>query len=178
VTDAYEGLASRGANVSVIFDFTLSISAATIRVGQNLTIGVQSTASGLTYAYTGLPPGCTPEDAPTLTCSPSVVGTYSVEVTVTDGAGNSASRAFLIDVVAAPSPLPRDNGTPASPTAVSTAPSMNYLLLFAIAAFSSIVGGVVVALGGWWLRRPPRRSERRSAGSSDDDPLRPGGTKR
>jgi PKD repeat protein len=104
VTDGYPGAASATVNVTVIFEFTLSVSTTTLQVGQNVTVGVQSAtpATDLTYSYSGLPPGCASENTAQLTCSPTATGNYTVTVTVTDVAASvSASHKFSLDVVAA-----------------------------------------------------------------------------
>jgi YVTN family beta-propeller protein len=50
-----------------------------------------TTASGgngaPTYTWSGLPPGCTSLNASTVTCTPTVAGTYQVVVTVNDSSG-------------------------------------------------------------------------------------------
>jgi hypothetical protein len=50
------------------------------------------------YAYTGLPPGCSSGNAATLTCTPSQAGTYNVTVTVTASAGGSAQGSLALTV--------------------------------------------------------------------------------
>ncbi|MDG6913540.1 MAG: hypothetical protein JRN35_10750, partial [Nitrososphaerota archaeon] len=44
----------------------------------------------VTYAYTGLPKGCTSADVSTLICTPARSGTFAVQVYVNDSAGHSA----------------------------------------------------------------------------------------
>jgi DNA-binding beta-propeller fold protein YncE len=53
----------------------------------------------LTYTYSGLPPGCTSENASQVTCSPTSTGPYAVEVSVTDSAGGEVSASYNLDVV-------------------------------------------------------------------------------
>jgi PKD repeat protein len=104
VTDAFPGVGNATVRVSVIFEFTLSVSTVTPQVGQNVIVGVQSATPGtdLTYSYSGLPPGCVSANTPELTCTPSGTGNYTVTVTVTDVAARvSTSRTFSLDVVAA-----------------------------------------------------------------------------
>jgi YVTN family beta-propeller protein len=52
----------------------------------------------LSYSYAGLPPGCTSVDRPTLSCAPSVAGTYSVRLIVTDDLRVQAVGAVAIVV--------------------------------------------------------------------------------
>ena len=52
-----------------------------------------------TYSYTGLPTGCTNLNTSRLNCTPSVTGTFTVNVTVTDtggGKGTSNNIAFVV----------------------------------------------------------------------------------
>jgi ferredoxin-NADP reductase len=62
----------------------------------------------LTYAYGGLPFGCSSQDSATLTCTPTVAGTYSITVVVTDAASRTTSAAVSLTVgqaVASPPPM-------------------------------------------------------------------------
>jgi hypothetical protein len=158
VTDGYPGAATAAVNISVVFDFTLYISAATVAVGHNLTIGVLSTASGLSYSYTGLPPGCMPANSALLTCSPTAIGNYSITVTVTDAAGNSASRTFRLDVTATggTAPVgntPPKNGTTTPKSSGSPAWPMGDLLLVGV----GVLVGVLIAGAAFWRWHRPAR---------------------
>jgi Putative Ig domain len=53
-----------------------------------------------TYAYTGLPSGCTTANTSALSCTPETSGTYNVTVTVTDGGGSHAAASAKLDVSA------------------------------------------------------------------------------
>ena len=142
VTDGYPGSATATVNVTVIFEFSLSVSTLTPLVGQTVTVGVLSATptTDLTYLYTGLPPGCPSENASRLTCTPTAPGRYTVTVTVTDVPAEMAtSRQFSMDVgaMSPPSPWPTD------------------LLLVGLGALGLVAA---VAAGRWWLRRPPGRT--------------------
>ncbi|MDE1821922.1 MAG: hypothetical protein KGJ23_12160 [Euryarchaeota archaeon] len=63
------------------------------------------------YAYAGLPPGCTSRNSASLSCAPSVAGTYSVSVWVNDTVGNSVQGALQLSV----DPLPSIGSFSASP---------------------------------------------------------------
>ena len=53
-------------------------------------------SNNLTYAYTGLPPGCASQNSTYFFCTPTANGTFVVELTVTDAYGNaSTSNATL-----------------------------------------------------------------------------------
>lgn len=145
VTDPYPGFGTASINVSVIFEFTVSVSTVTPQVGQNLTLGVQSStpAADLTYSYSGLPPGCVSANTPELTCTPTEPGSYTVTVTVTDAAAAvSTSHTIILDVVTAP-------GSTHSPTQTSNTSSGNsYLgpLELGLAVGAAIGALVVVAV--------------------------------
>lgn len=51
-----------------------------------------------TYTYAGLPPGCSSQNVPSLTCTPTASGTYPISLTVTDSAHHSSSSAENITV--------------------------------------------------------------------------------
>lgn len=82
----------------------LSISPGQIDEGQS--IHVSTTASGgdpspsYGYEYSGMPDGCSFDEAPSFSCTPSQSGSYSIYVNVTDGTGNwtdSSSVALTVD---------------------------------------------------------------------------------
>jgi DNA-binding beta-propeller fold protein YncE len=72
---------------------SLSASSALPVVGRTVTLRADVTGGSDSYVYTysGLPPGCTSIDSPTLVCQPTQVGLYHPVVTVTDSSGVSVS---------------------------------------------------------------------------------------
>ncbi|MGI0132629.1 MAG: hypothetical protein ACREDK_06010 [Thermoplasmata archaeon] len=50
------------------------------------------------YTYSGLPPGCPSSNAPSIPCTPSQAGVYSVVATVRDIAGQTATETLAFDV--------------------------------------------------------------------------------
>ncbi|EQD43675.1 Ig family protein [mine drainage metagenome] len=180
ITDGYLGMANGTINVTVIFAFTVSVSTITPAVGQNVTIGVQSTASGLTYAYSGLPPGCTSQNTSLLTCSPTVAGNYTVKVTVTDAAGDATAHTFQLDVVAASptGPPPGGNNTPPGRNGTTvppgSTPPVPLLTAIAIGIVALVVGAVAVVGFSRYRRRATRPhqtlSEAEPQDGSDDQP--------
>ncbi len=81
-----------------IASFTVSL--ASIDLGQStvLAVSAQGGTGQLSYAYSGLPPGCVSTNTASLTCTPSSSGTYTIEVTVTDQAGRSTTSSVNLDV--------------------------------------------------------------------------------
>jgi hypothetical protein len=69
----------------------------TAQVGEAVVFSVSATdgSSSLTYVWSGLPAGCLPVNASTVTCHPSAVGTTEVTVSVTDSNGVSARSGGL-----------------------------------------------------------------------------------
>ncbi len=63
-----------------------------------LTAAVQGGVAPLTYAYGGLPGGCSSRNSSTLSCTPSVAGTATVDVNVTDIRGYLATSTVMLTV--------------------------------------------------------------------------------
>lgn len=68
---------------------SVTMAPAAIDLGQTtkLTAGVSGGSGGLSYAWSGLPPGCSASNLPTLSCTPSAAGSFWVTVAVTDSNG-------------------------------------------------------------------------------------------
>ncbi|MCI4325639.1 MAG: hypothetical protein L3K00_07160 [Thermoplasmata archaeon] len=73
--------------------------AVTLEVTQSVNAG------GLSYAYSGLPPGCLSQDVASLPCAPTSVGTFHVQVTIDGDGGFAATAATTLVVHAAPAIL-------------------------------------------------------------------------
>ncbi len=71
---------------------SFTVDPAVIDLGQStkLTVSVSGGSGGLSYAWSGLPSGCSTNNSVSLTCAPSVSGTSWVTVAVTDSNGESA----------------------------------------------------------------------------------------
>ncbi|MDE1819552.1 MAG: PKD domain-containing protein [Euryarchaeota archaeon] len=83
----------------------LAASLTALDLGEGTTIAatVAGGSSPLAYAWAGLPTGCTGSDTPTLACAPSLTGTFSVSLRVSDANGGTATSAALtLTVSAAP----------------------------------------------------------------------------
>jgi len=83
---------------------TLSATPSPVDVGQSTTIATAGASGGsgtgtYQYAWTGLPEGCSGTTA-SFSCTPGAgtAGTYSLNLTVTDGNGNTATTAFTLTV--------------------------------------------------------------------------------
>ncbi len=71
-------------------------------VAERTLLSVQTTqgTEPISYAYSGLPPGCTSQDVPTLPCIPTGSGNFTVRVGVSDAGGGSAGASLNLSVVA------------------------------------------------------------------------------
>lgn len=85
----------------------VTASPSTVVLGQTTTLSVSASGGTgtLTYAYTGLPPGCSSADTPSLSCAPNGVGSFSVRVYVNDSAGQSANATTPLTVTPSAPPL-------------------------------------------------------------------------
>ncbi|MCI4319676.1 MAG: YncE family protein [Thermoplasmata archaeon] len=99
------------ANASV---FSVSLQAAPSSVVLGASTTLTATPSGGTapfdFVYTNLPTGCSTANQPTLSCSPSVTGAFTVGVTATDAVGHRANASAGFTVT----PVPVGPGTKAS----------------------------------------------------------------
>ncbi len=78
---------------------TLQLSSYSVVVNSSVTFIAKTTggAGGISYSYSGLPPGCLSTNVSQWSCRPTVQGPYSITVTVTDLLGfSSQSFAFLV----------------------------------------------------------------------------------
>jgi YVTN family beta-propeller protein len=101
IEDSNDWSASAQAQLSVGFNFTVATPTNAV-VGLPVTIHVDSAPGfgGLTYGYSGLPPGCSSRDVATLSCTPSQAGKYFVVVSVHDQAGNRNAQTVVVNVSA------------------------------------------------------------------------------
>ncbi len=81
---------------------TVSVSAnpttVPVQKATTLTGSVTGGTTPYTYAWTGLPTGCSSQNAATLTCTPAATGTFTITLTVTDGAGKTGQGSVTITV--------------------------------------------------------------------------------
>ncbi|MCI4355714.1 MAG: hypothetical protein L3K18_01035 [Thermoplasmata archaeon] len=78
--------------------FTATPSPAIVSVRSLLTVQLSHGTAPFSYAYSGLPTGCATQDVPTLPCTPSGVGNFSVGVSVQDGGGGAVTGSLNLSV--------------------------------------------------------------------------------
>jgi YVTN family beta-propeller protein len=108
------------ANVSVIGDSTRPVATSfgaapsTIQVGSSTTVSVATTGGiwPLSYAYSGLPSGCATANSAAISCTPAVVGSFTLRVYVNDSSGHSATATTSLTVT--PITVTAFSATPAS----------------------------------------------------------------
>jgi hypothetical protein len=69
-------------------------------LGQTLTLAVtvHGGTGPFSYSYPMLPPSCTSSNSPSLSCTPSTVGNYTIEAIVTDEAGQTSTTYINMSV--------------------------------------------------------------------------------
>jgi PKD repeat protein len=77
---------------------------ATIDIGRSATFSVvgASGSGGFTYVWSGLPTGCMSNDSASITCAPSLPGSYNISVKVTDSnhySVDSATLSFTVHIL-------------------------------------------------------------------------------
>ncbi len=77
------------------FGVTAAASRASVDLGQSVTFTAAASQGTppYSYAWTGLPPGCTAANAPTVDCVPTAAGSYSVVASANDSTGSSTTSA-------------------------------------------------------------------------------------
>jgi hypothetical protein len=85
-------LSSQSVNMTVFARLapgTITSTSAVLDIGQGtkLTVTVTGGSGNLSYAWSGLPSGCSSTDAAQLSCTPAALGTFSLTAEVTDGNG-------------------------------------------------------------------------------------------
>ncbi|MCI4331954.1 MAG: hypothetical protein L3K19_08955 [Thermoplasmata archaeon] len=129
VTDGLGGHNNATSNLVVNPDPSISSFApASTQIDLTQTATFVTTASGgtggLTYLYTGLPPGCAPSNTASLSCTPSQQGTFNVTVMVTDAAGYNISKATSITI----NPDPKITTYKVTPASLDLGQAVTFLL--------------------------------------------------
>ncbi len=124
-----------------ISSFTVSTSTTTVGTSVTFTATATGGMAPLTYAYTGLPAGCSSANTSALTCTPTATGSFTVTVTVTDAMGRSTTATAPLTV------NPQSGGGPSGNTILGL-PAVEVYAIFA--AIVIVVGGTVAVI---WSRR-------------------------
>jgi hypothetical protein len=122
----------------------LSESQASLHDKVLINVNVTHGTAPYSYAYAGLPQGCTSANVTPLACYPSASGVFNIKVTVTDGSGYSTTSPVTLTVLA-----------PSS----SSSSSSSFLLIGIILLVLVVAVGVGLFL--WRRSRPegPRAAE-------------------
>lgn len=87
-----------GGNPPTISSFTATPNPVTVGTATTFSVSASGGTGSLSYAYSGLPPGCPASTSSSFSCTPSSAGAYSVTVTVTDSASKSSSKSLSLVV--------------------------------------------------------------------------------
>jgi hypothetical protein len=95
-------------SVTIVINPDVSITALAqslpnVHAGQKVMINVSATGGTkpFSYSFAGLPPGCSTENSPSLTCTPSTSGNYTIKVSVTDLTGDTTTSSLGLTVAPA-----------------------------------------------------------------------------
>ena len=114
VTDRNAWTVDTAVNFSVYNDpaVTLSVTPNEVTIGGSVVFvaAVTGGAPGGAFAWQDLPGGCQGTPSATISCTPSGIGSTTVNVTVTDGDGYIVNASTILSVVAAPSALAGSSG--------------------------------------------------------------------
>ncbi len=121
-----------GTNPLAIASFLANPSSVTLGSSTTLTVSTTGGSGTLSYAYTGLPAGCSSADVAALTCKPTAAGTFHVTVYVNDTGGEH---------VTAQTTLTATTGSGSSSTQ-----SSDLMLVLLLVALAAVVVIVVVVL--------------------------------
>jgi hypothetical protein len=124
-----------GAGISLYANQTLSVypalalvsvsasrSTVTASVPFQFTVATTGGSPTLVFTYVGLPTSCASASTATFSCTPSISGTYTVNATVTDGAGATANGSAVVVV----NPLPSISGFTSSSTEFPAGTSVTF----------------------------------------------------
>ncbi|MCI4325980.1 MAG: PKD domain-containing protein [Thermoplasmata archaeon] len=117
VSDALNELVDASVEVQVFPTFvaTLSVDQNPIDLGQSINFTASALGGSGTpvYSWTSLPPGCPANNGPSISCTPTIAGTYNVSVLALDSENDNASASVVLTVVGAATPT--SSASPATP---------------------------------------------------------------
>lgn len=128
---------------AALFVSAPSASPSSVTVGSSVTFSTSASggSGGYSYSWKGLPTNCNNIDSSSVTCDPSVAGTWSVTVTVTDSDGDSVTSSPTTFTVSSP------------PSTVGGVPTNTFYLIVGVVISAVVV--VVVLVAVLLLRRRP-----------------------
>ncbi len=144
------------------------------QVGSQLTLtGAESGGSGyFSFAWAGLPIGCTSFNVSILFCTPTLAGSYNVTLTVHDFLGATMTSAPLTILVNGTSPPPPPPGHKSNQTTTPVSP----IMVFISSPYGIIVlvaGIVLVVIFTLLVFRNKRQKERLSGSPQQSTPPSP-----
>ena len=159
VTDVAGVSVSADTIVIVTADPSLTSFGATpesVEVGQAVQfVAEPAGGSGVfSFAFAGLPSGCTSVNSSILTCRPSAPGSFNITLTATDSAGLAAKASVLLTVTAVPTQAATLLGVPATTA---------YALI-------AVVALLAIALVVLIVRRPPPGAPKAPSGATRPAP--------
>lgn len=96
-----------------VTSFYASTTNVTVSQPFSLTVAVSGGSAPYSFDYSGLPPGCSDTGSPSVECTVSTAGNYTVRVTATDGVGVAAAASLAVVVKALPpAPQPPTHSSP------------------------------------------------------------------
>lgn len=158
ITDGLGTPASNAVAVTINPALVVTLSPSTVSATVNVTnVTFDTVVTGGTipdtFAWFGLPAGCSSQDSERLTCQPTAVGSFTVSVVVTDDGGGRATAATHLNVTAASSgpgggPGGRSGSGGSSGSGSAGLPVLDWVALAVVAVVVAAVVGVLV-----WRRR-------------------------
>lgn len=130
-----------------VTSFSVSPSSVPAGASTTFTTGVTGGTTPYEFAYTGLPSGCPSVSAQNLSCMPTAVGTFPVEVQVTDFAGAVRTANATLTVV------------PAAGGTTSALPGLEWVALGAVVVGIAVVATILVIRGRARSPAPPSTPE-------------------
>ncbi len=176
-TEFHSGTLPMASPDATPYSASLSINPSQVQEGQSINVqtSVHGGTSPYSYIYTGLPPGCGSQNSPQVSCNPSSIGNYNVQVSVTDVNQNqTVSNTASVDVTSSNNGNGNGNGNgnnssnPFSSLLSGLGGFLSIVLVFGIIGF---VTWILLVVGIWviavvLLRRLPKKPPATASGST------------